>query len=78
MASFVELLEKEELIEKLRNSGYGLLIDAFLLNESKVYTKRGRLNKSGACRVLKIKPKQLEDMLKLCKQILSEDLCEDD
>lgn len=76
MASFVEFLEKEELINKLRKSGYGDLIDAFLLNETKVYTKKGRLNKSGACRVLKIKPKQLEDMLKCCREILDQDLIE--
>lgn len=73
MASFIESLEKEELIEKLRSSGFGELIDAFLLNETKVYTKKGRLNKSGACRVMNVKPKQLEDLLAACRTILEKD-----
>lgn len=74
MSNLLDEIEREELIEKLRQSGFEDLVDAFLLNENKVYTKKGRLNKSGACRVLDCKPKQLEDALSVCKRILSEDV----
>lgn len=67
----LELLEREEIIAKLQNAGYGDLIEILLSNESKVYTKKGRLNKSGACRVLGWKSKQLEDALEMCKELLS-------
>lgn len=73
MANFIEVLEKEELINKLRENGYAELVDAFLLNETKAYTKKGRLNKSGACRVLGWKSKQLEEALAACREILQED-----
>ena len=68
--SFIEILEREELVQKLRDAGYGELVDALLLNESQAYTKRGRLNKSGACRLLSWKTKQLEDALEACREIL--------
>lgn len=70
MANMVEILERTELIQKLIDSGYGELVEALLYNESKVYTKKGRLNKSGACRVLGWKTKQLEDCLAACRQLL--------
>lgn len=70
--SSLEILEQQELIQKLIDQGYGELIDALLMNESKVYTKKGRLNKSGACRVLGWKTKQLEDALEACKGILDD------
>jgi len=66
----LEVLEQQELIQKLIDRGYGELIDALLMNETKVYTKKGRLNKCGACRVLGWKTKQLEDALEACKDIL--------
>lgn len=72
--NIVEFLERQELLQKLVDRGYGKLVEALLLNESKVYTKKGRLNKSGACRVLSWKPKQLEDALQKCREILMEDL----
>ena len=71
-----EVLERQELIQKLIDKGYGELIEALLMNENKVYTKKGRLNKSGACRVLGWKTKQLEDALAECKEILQIDLGE--
>ncbi len=74
--SFNEL-EIIELLQKLRDNGYGDLVDAILDNENKVYTKKGRLNKSGACRVLGWKGKQLEDILKECRKVLSNDLGDD-
>jgi hypothetical protein len=66
----LEVLEQQELIQKLVDKGYGELIDALLSNEAKVYTKKGRLNKSGACRVLNWKAKELEDALEACREIL--------
>ena len=70
MKSLIDLLEREELITKLKQNGHGKLIAILLDNEHKVYTKKGRLNKSGACRALNRKPKQLEDALEECRKIL--------
>ena len=67
-------LENQELIQKLIDSGHGDLVDAFLLNDNKVYTKKGRLNKSGACRVLKCKPKDLEDTIRACQELLKKEM----
>jgi hypothetical protein len=71
--SFIELLERQEILDILENSGLGTQVEALLLNENKVYTKKGRLNKSGACRVLNMKPKQLEDFLLKCRNIIKAD-----
>ena len=35
-----EVLERQELIQKLIDKGYGELIEALLMNENKVYTKK--------------------------------------
>ena len=67
-------IENQELIQKLVDSGFGKLVDAFILNDARVYTKKGRLNKSGACRVLKCKPKELEDAIKACQELLKQEL----
>ncbi len=67
--NLTEILEQQEIIQKLIDKGYGELIDALLMNEAKVYTKKGRLNKSGACRVLGWKTKQLEDAIEECRSI---------
>jgi len=75
--NLLEVLERQELIQKLIDRGYGPMIEAFLMNEGKVYTKKGRLNKSGACRVLGWKPKELEDALNKCQEILRSDLLEE-
>lgn len=72
--SLFDQIENQELIEKLIQGGYGKLVDAFLLNDSKVYTKKGRLNKSGACRVLKCKPKDLEEAIKACQELLKKEM----
>lgn len=71
--SLIEILEQQELIQKLIDKGYGELVDTLLMNEGKVYTKKGRLNKSGACRVLGWKTKQLEDALSACREMLDEE-----
>lgn len=72
----VDVLERQELIQKLVESGHGELVNMLLDNEQEVYTKKGRLNKSGACRVLGWKTKQLEDALEACKEILMDDVGE--
>lgn len=72
--SLTDLLERQELIQKLIDKGYEPLVNALLLYETKVYTKRGRLNKSGACRVLGWKSKELEDALAACREILMGDI----
>ena len=48
-----------------------------LLNESIVYTKKGRLNKSGACRILNMKPKELDDFISECRDIIRASQFED-
>jgi metal-dependent hydrolase (beta-lactamase superfamily II) len=71
--NFVEQMEREELVKKLIQSGYGPLIEILLNNENKVYTKKGRLNQSGACRVLGCKPKELREILEKCKEVIGSD-----
>lgn len=66
-------LETNEIIQKLRDSGYGDLVDCLLENEGKVYTKKGRLNKSSTCRQMGWKNKQLDDALRAMKELLSTD-----
>jgi len=66
----IEVLERQEIIKKLADQGFEELVEGLLANENKVYTKKRRLNKSGACRVLGWKGKQLEDALAECKEIL--------
>ena len=73
---FVKEIETKELIEKLRQR-YPGFVEAFLAHENKVYTKKGRLNKSGACRVLDAKPKQLDDIIADCQKMLEDDLLPD-
>jgi hypothetical protein len=73
-SSLLEELERQELVQKLIENGYGELVEVLLTNEKLVYTKKGRLNKSGACRVLGWKSKQLEDALEECRKILKNDI----
>lgn len=76
--NLIEQIEKQELLQKLIDKGYGNLIDALLSNEKEVYTKKGRLNKSGACRVLGWKPKELDEALAQCREILKRDIFNDE
>lgn len=78
MPDFIQTLETKEIIEKLQKLGYSDTVDVFLLRENECYTKKGRLNKSGACRALGCKPKQLDDMFAAMKKILAQDLDDDD
>jgi len=73
-SSMLENIERQELIQKLVKCGQSKLVEALLDNEAKVYTKKGRLNKSGACRVLGWKTKELEDALLECREILEGDV----
>lgn len=66
-------IEMQEVIKKLRDAGYGELIDCLLDNEKDCYTKKGRLNKSSTCRKLNWKSKKLEDALKCMKDLLKGD-----
>jgi hypothetical protein len=72
--SAIEHLERQELIKKLVEAGYGDIVEALLDDDKKVYTKKGRLNKSGACRRLNLKSKQLEDKLAEMRELLSKDM----
>ena len=69
--NFVETIESQELLQKIEKAGYGKILELFLMNENKVYTKKGRLNKSGACRILKCKPKELDELLKKLKEVIN-------
>jgi hypothetical protein len=70
----IDYIERQELINKLIENGYGEIVKALLEDEKKVYTKKGRLNKSGACRKLKLKTKQLEDKLSEMRDLLKKDM----
>lgn len=72
--SNLEHVERQELIKKLIDNGYGEIVEALLDDDKKVYTKKGRLNKSGACRRLNLKSKQLEDKLAEMRSLLSRDM----
>ena len=75
-SNLVESLERRELIQKLMESSpeCGELVEVLMQGGNKVYTKKGRLNKSGACRALGWKPKQLEDVLLKCREVLGMDI----
>jgi hypothetical protein len=74
MSNIIDEMERQELIEKLIKNGYGDIVNILLENDNKVYTKKGRLNKSGACRKLKLKTKQLEDKLEEMKNLLKNEI----
>lgn len=73
----IEILETQELIQKLIDKGYGDLIDCLLDNEQTCYTKRSRLNKSATSREMQKKdpswkPKKLDDALLEMREILGD------
>jgi hypothetical protein len=74
MANAMDHLERQELIQKLIDNGHNELVEALLYGENKCFTKKGRCNKSGTCRTLDWKSKQLEDAFLECRKILGEDL----
>ena len=69
-------IEEEELVEALKKNGLHNVLEALYYEnnkEHKVYTKKGRLNKSGACRALGCKPKDLEETFKICRKVLGDE-----
>lgn len=66
-------LERQELIQKIIDAGYGDVVETFLTNEQEVYTKRGRLNKSGACRILGCSAKDLDIAFQKLRVLLRKD-----
>ena len=72
--NFIDNIENQELMNKLIQAGYGEQIKILLENEDKWTTKKQRLNKSGACRILKCKPKELQQLLAKWQEILKEDM----
>jgi hypothetical protein len=71
--SIIDVLERQELIQKLVDNGYGDFIEKILLNENIAFTRNCRSNKSSMCRILGWKPKMLEDAFKKCREILEND-----
>lgn len=67
----VNAIETQEIIEKLKEAGYGELVECLLDNEKDCYTKKGRLNKSSTCRRLNWKGKKLEDALLQMRVLLA-------
>lgn len=70
----IENIERQELIKKLIENGYEDIVNALMEDDRKIYTKKGRLNKSGACRKLNMKSKQLEDRLAEMRELLRRDV----
>ena len=66
-------IETEEIIQKLIDNGYADIVECLLGNENTVYTKKGRLNKSSACREMDWKNKQLEDALRGMRECLKDE-----
>ena len=40
---FIEILERQELLQKIEDAGFKQIIDTLLLNENKVYTKKSSM-----------------------------------
>jgi len=66
-------IEMQEIIEKLKKNGHENIVQCLIDNESDCYTKKSRLNKSGTCRKMGWKNKQLEDALEEMRELLKED-----
>jgi hypothetical protein len=67
----IDPLELQELWEKLKANGLGELVEGLLSED--VYTEKGRLKKSRACRVLGWKAKELEAALAQARVLLQAD-----
>lgn len=63
-------IEMEEIIKKLKENGFQKIVDCLIESEKECYTKKGRLNKSSACRKLNWKSKKLEDTFREMRVIL--------
>ena len=68
-------LANRELVDRLRKSGFGKLVDAILSDPACCYTKRtGRLNKSATGRKIKWRPSKMEEALLKCREILASEI----
>lgn len=78
--SMISSTEMEEIIQKLKENGYQEVVDCLIEGEKECYTKKGRLNKSSACRKLNWKSKKLEDTFREMRLVLQNefDLKEED
>ena len=65
-------IELDEILNNIRERGsnYEKLIK-ILIEEEDVYTNKGRLNKSSLSRMMKMKPKELEDLFYDCQKEFS-------
>lgn len=73
-----KVLENQEFIDLLVKNGHGKLVEMFLLNEHKAFTRgSNRLNKSASCRLLSCKMKQFESEIKACRDLLAKDYLEE-
>lgn len=66
-------IEMQEIIEKLKENGFSDIVECLIDNENDCYTKKARLNKSGTCRKMGWKNKQLEDALSEMRELLKDD-----
>ncbi len=73
MRHFLTDLIEAETLHVLSQKGYAKLIDQMLVHHELCFTKNGRINKSGTCRVMNWQSIQLEEALKDMKNIISPD-----
>ena len=66
-----EEIETKEILDILVKAGYKKHLDKLLSHDRNWTTKKGRLNVSGASRLLKIKPKEWRDLLEKWKILLA-------
>lgn len=69
-------IERKELLDLLMKNGFDKILDILYSDnqaDNKIFTRKGRLNKSGACRALNMKQKDLDEWFEKCKTILGED-----
>ena len=71
---FIKEIENKELIQKLIDHGFGKIVEAFIQSGNKMMTRNSRVNKSGCCRTLDLKVKQLDSCFELMRDLLREDL----
>jgi alpha-ketoglutarate-dependent taurine dioxygenase len=64
-------LEVHDLLEKVTDPEVRRLVDT-VMHEPKVYTRGGRINKSALCRLLELKPAEVDELFaKLRNQFLA-------
>ena len=68
----ISQIELDEILNNIREKGpeYTRLVK-ILIEEEVVYTNKGRLNKSALSRMMRMKPKELEDLFYNCQKEFS-------